>query len=123
MPDIVCKQAENSFLVNNMLWIGFFGETYTGMTKKAVDAEWGWPTEAAEGETTSYNCLSDFSDWLEGPALGCAASYNGGAEVSSCMEILPYEPKGWNPFSCEVGKHYVCEKAATTSSSSSSSSS
>ena len=39
----------------------------------------------AEGETTSYNCLSDFSDWLEGPALGCAASYNGGAEVASCM--------------------------------------
>ncbi|CAN0510680.1 unnamed protein product, partial [Discosporangium mesarthrocarpum] len=25
------------------------------------------------------------------------------------QEIFPYLPKRWNPFSCEVGKHYVCE--------------
>ena len=39
----------------------------------------------AEGATTLYNCLSDFSDWQEGEDLGCEASYNGGSEGSSCM--------------------------------------
>ena len=39
-------QAENSFLVNSLLWIGFFGETYTGLVKVAADAEWGWPAES-----------------------------------------------------------------------------
>lgn len=44
-------QAENSFLVNNMLWIGFFGETYTGLVKTAIGAEWGWPAEAVRYHT------------------------------------------------------------------------
>lgn len=33
--------------MHNMLWIGFFGETYTGMVKETPDGEWGWPSTAA----------------------------------------------------------------------------
>lgn len=32
--------------------------------------------------------------------------------VPPLQEIFPYEPKGWNPFSCIVGKHFVCEMPA-----------
>lgn len=41
-------QEENSFLVHNMLWIGFFGETYTGMIKTDGDSEWTWPEDAVK---------------------------------------------------------------------------
>ncbi|CBN79342.1 conserved unknown protein [Ectocarpus siliculosus] len=103
------SEAENDFLLHNMLFTGFFGETYTGMTKESPSDEWEWPAESSD---TAYNCVGDYSDWLEGAEIGCAAVFDGG-EDGSCMEIFPYEPKGWNPFSCDVGKHYVCEMPAT----------
>lgn len=39
-------QAENDFLLHNLLFTGFFGETYTGMTKDSPAAEWMWPAES-----------------------------------------------------------------------------
>eukprot|EP00903_Cladosiphon_okamuranus_P006716 g6554.t1 len=102
------SEEENEFLLRNLLFTGFFGETYTGMVKDTPTAEWTWPEESSQ---TAFNCLSDYSDWLEGPEEGCKSTYNGGAD-GSCMEIFPYEPKGWNPFSCIVGKHFVCEMPA-----------
>jgi len=43
-------QEENAFLVHNMLWIGFFGETYTGLIKTDGDGEWDWPADAVKNE-------------------------------------------------------------------------
>eukprot|EP00752_Nemacystus_decipiens_P009539 g8524.t1 len=103
------SEAENDFLLHNLLFTGFFGETYTGLAKETATSEWTWPEESSQ---TAYSCLEDYSDWLEGPEVGCDSTFNGGAD-GSCMEIFPYEPKGWNPFSCIVGKHFVCEMPAT----------
>ncbi|CAN0272484.1 unnamed protein product, partial [Hapterophycus canaliculatus] len=40
------SEAENDFLLHNLLFPGFFGETYTGMTKESPAAEWVWPAES-----------------------------------------------------------------------------
>lgn len=68
--------------MHNLLWIGFFGETYTGLVKTSVAAEWAWPAAAAADD---YSCLTDYSDWAEGASIGCAASYPGEAGDPSCM--------------------------------------
>lgn len=75
-------KAENLFLVHNLLWIGFFGETYTGLVKISESAEWEWPAEAGNDD---YSCLDDFSDWIDGPAEGCSASFGASEEGTSCM--------------------------------------
>ena len=41
-----CLKAENEFLLHNLLFTGFFGETYTGMVKETPTAEWTWPAES-----------------------------------------------------------------------------
>lgn len=48
--------------------------------------------KADEGGT-GYDCLVDYSNWLEGPTVGCAAEYNDGAEGASCMVIDSNNPR------------------------------
>lgn len=87
IPSITKIQAENEFLLHNMLWIGFFGETYTGLVKSSPTAEWTWPiaSAAAAAAADDFACLTDYSDWLEGASVGCSASYNGESGKPSCM--------------------------------------
>lgn len=40
---LLLSKEENEFLVHSLLWIGFFGETYTGLVKDTPDGEWAWP--------------------------------------------------------------------------------
>lgn len=39
---------------------------------------------ATQQSQLAYDCLDDYSNWLEGPAEGCESTYNGGAD-GSCM--------------------------------------
>lgn len=39
-------EAENEFLLHNLLFTGFFGETYTGLVKATPTSQWTWPQEA-----------------------------------------------------------------------------
>ncbi|CAN0013007.1 unnamed protein product [Ectocarpus sp. 12 AP-2014] len=111
------SEAENDFVTYNLLWIGFLGEAYTGLRKTSEDGTWSWRDSLAGFTPGDFDASASFQDWGEG--LDASSSYE--STGASCLEITPYYPKAWNPFSCEVNKQYVCERPASLGPSSSSS--
>lgn len=85
-----CSQAENNFLLNNMLWIGFFGETYTGMIKEEGSAEWAWPAEAVSSFGTTPRTAVAY--------VGQIAPVRG----LSCNAYLPHKSAGKGTFSPQM---------------------
>ncbi|CAN0332801.1 unnamed protein product, partial [Pylaiella littoralis] len=104
---------ENDFVIHNLLWIGFLGEAYMGLRKKSWNGVWSWNDSLIDFPPGEFNSSASFQDWGEG--LDASSFYEVGE--ASCLEITPYFPKAWKPFSCEVHKQYVCEKPALPSSS------
>ncbi|CAM9971909.1 unnamed protein product, partial [Scytosiphon promiscuus] len=109
------SEHENDFVIQNLLWIGFLGEAYTGLKKTSADGTWSWRDSLADFPPGNFDADSSFQYWEDG--LDASSSYD--ESGASCLEILPYAPKAWNPFSCEVNKQYVCEKPAQPDDSSS----
>ncbi|CAM9900538.1 unnamed protein product [Ectocarpus sp. 6 AP-2014] len=103
------SEAENDFVTHNLLWIGFLGEAYTGLQKTSEDGTWSWRDSLAGFTPGDFDASVSFQDWGEG--LDASSSYE--STGASCLEITPYYPKAWNPFSCEVNKQYVCERPAS----------
>eukprot|EP00903_Cladosiphon_okamuranus_P014742 g13660.t1 len=102
------SESENDFIVETLLWIGFLGEAYTGLRKKTGDGDWSWIDSLAGSSPGYFDPASSYQDW--GAGLDASSSYE--STGASCLEITPYLPKTWNPFSCEVNKQFVCEKPA-----------
>ncbi|KAF8069552.1 hypothetical protein HT031_001669 [Scenedesmus sp. PABB004] len=102
----ITSAAEDEWVRLNLLWTGFFGESYTGLFKAATsspafDGTWRW----ADG---SPLLATDYMRWnFDG-----TAGFNYTSPTDSCMEYLPQQPKTWNAFSCAVNKQYICEKRA-----------
>lgn len=40
--------------------------------------------------TTAYDCLEDYSDWLEGAAVGCESAYGSGDDASCMVSASSY---------------------------------
>ena len=68
------------------------------MQKLTSDADWSWQDSLGGFSPGTFSASTSFQDWAEG--LDASSSYN--EEGASCLEIMPYTPKVWNPFSCEV---------------------
>ncbi|CAM9848416.1 unnamed protein product [Ectocarpus fasciculatus] len=102
------SEAENDFVTQNLLWIGFFGESYTGLQKTSPGDAWSWRDSLSGFPPGDFNASVSFQDWEEGQDASSSYESTG----ASCMEITPYY-KAWNAFACEVNKQYVCERPSS----------
>lgn len=75
-----------------------------GLRKMWATAAWRWSNSLANYPPGDFDPLVSFQDWGEG--LDASSSYP--ADGASCVEITPYAPKAWNPFSCEVRGSTAC---------------
>lgn len=98
----ILTPAKNEYVVNNFLWNGFYGEIYTDLVYRPSSSSWMWEQAGIPLTTNSY------TNWIDDRE---AENMN----EESCMEILPYTPKKWNPFSCNVNKFYMCEMVLPSS--------
>ena len=70
-----------------------------GLQKLSPDGEWSWKDTLDGFSPGEFSAAASFQDWAEGS--DASSSYSD--EGASCLEIMPYTPKVWNAFSCEVG--------------------
>ncbi|KAF6260836.1 hypothetical protein COO60DRAFT_1459418 [Scenedesmus sp. NREL 46B-D3] len=100
----IADAQEEEFVRLNLLYAGFFGETYTSCICPSATARGLQLPQAAWARPESV--ATDYHNFNE-PGRGF--DYYESEVV--CMEILPNKPKYYNPFSCAVLKQYICERS------------
>lgn len=60
--------------------------------------DWAWTDSLVGSPPGDFDPAFSYQDWGDG--LDASSSYE--SVGASCLEITPYLPKMWNPFSCEV---------------------
>lgn len=73
-------------------------ETAAGLRKTSEYGDWGWEDSLTDFPPGEFEPSTSYQDWGEG--LDASSFYESGGP--SCLEITPYSPKSWNPFSCKV---------------------
>ncbi|KAF6249634.1 hypothetical protein COO60DRAFT_1466015 [Scenedesmus sp. NREL 46B-D3] len=124
----IADAQEEEFVRLNLLYAGFFGETYTfnalpSCVARPLQYMLRMPLQAHQ-VLVEAGMPSSMSHSVSGAVLHSAkqaTDYHNFNEPGRgfdyyelevvCMEILPNKPKYYNPFSCAVLKQYICERS------------